>query len=117
MDYKAKLEEWFKFARAKRIGWSYRRPPIDFFLQKLGCRIPPIVFWSFGAAASVLGINFGIIWGVLMYLMVWKKEQAPISEVFAFSIFTGAMFGLLMAWLYSRLRQKNNLPSWDQFPK
>ena len=105
-------KQWLVYAEKQGVPQSYRQVPFDLIFQKMGFNFPPLLFWPFPAAVLVMGVYFGIFWGVLMYFFVWRKEEQSPQAVALASAGAGLLFGVAMAWLYTRARRKYALPPW-----
>lgn len=81
---------------------------------RAGVSIPPPHFASFGFNFVFSGTGFGVVWGLLMWFLVWSQRGTPgVQVVFAW-ILSGVSFGLLMALYYYIRARKYNLPLWSQ---
>lgn len=115
VSYEDKIKRWLEFASAKGLPNAIARPPIDRILSAVGMHLPPLVFWKFPAVAALLGLQFGVFWGVFMYLTVWGDR--PVLNTAIASVSVGLAFGISMATFLSWQRRKWNLPSWESLSK
>jgi RsiW-degrading membrane proteinase PrsW (M82 family) len=54
-------------------------------------------------------------WGILMYLISWRKQNMPIVLMILTAISGGLLFGLIMAIFLRGQAKKHNLPAWKEF--
>jgi len=74
-----------------------KAPPLHRFCWRHGILIPPPMLASFWFNVALLGIFFGVTWGVVMTVLL------------AF----GVLFGFFMA-IYARMKTRHHeLPSWQ----
>jgi hypothetical protein len=110
MNYEEKIKKWLEYAKSNSIPNSIARPLIDRVLSSIGFRLPPFFFWKFPWVALALGCQFGVFWGLFMYLTVWR-ERSVLSIVIA-TLSAAIPFGIFMAAFFSFLRRKWPKPSW-----
>jgi membrane associated rhomboid family serine protease len=92
-------------------------PPLFRLAWKLGVPIRPPHFLGFGATALVMGIPFGIFWGILMWFTVWHKQGGSMIAAIVASAAAGFLFGVLMAAYYRWRFSKLQLPEWSEYEK
>lgn len=88
-------------------------PPLIRFLWWLGVNIPPLPFASFWQVFGLMAGSFSIMYGLLMYLMVWRPQGMSPLFACAVSLITSVLFGLTMALFYLWLRRVHKLPDWQ----
>ena len=91
---------------------SNYEPPLLRLLWRLGVDARPPHFASFGVNALVSGIFFGSVWGISMWLFLWRQQAAPVVVSLFSSFLAGLLFGIAMATHYTYGRRKYKLPSW-----
>lgn len=89
-------------------------PPATRLLWRLGVEVPPPHFAGFFGAALVSGTFFGVVWGVLMWLIVWQHQGLSLAATSLTVLSAGLLFGLFMAAYYAWGRRKHALPAWEQ---
>jgi uncharacterized protein DUF6404 len=47
----------------------------------MGIETPPPHFASFGSIALMMGLFFGVGWGLVMWFLVWRADEVPIAIV------------------------------------
>ncbi|MBE8715943.1 DUF6404 family protein [Cellvibrio polysaccharolyticus] len=98
------FEEKFSFATKEleiaKIWKSNYNPPFVKLIHKLGFKVPPPHYNSFLTNALSTGIYFGLVWGLLMYFLVWKEQGMPIALISLATLFAGTFFGVGMASYY-----------------
>lgn len=77
--------------------------------RKLGIRLRPLCFKTFGRLALFYGIGFAIIWGLLRLLLV-LAGGGGIADVVVAPIVGGLLFGPAMAAYVRRRHGKPGLP-------
>jgi hypothetical protein len=90
-------------------------PPLFRLLWKLGLEVPPPLFWSFAGAALVMGGFFGVVWGLMMWLMLWREQMMSPLAAGISSASAGVFFGVVMAAYYSYKRRQLGLPAWKDY--
>ncbi|MFM4685159.1 DUF6404 family protein [Klebsiella pneumoniae] len=87
-------------------------PPLIRFLWWLGVKIPPLPFASFWQVFGLMAGSFSVMYGLLMYLMVWRPQGMSPLFACAVSLIMSVLFGLTMAFFYLWLRRVHKLPDW-----
>lgn len=91
-------------------------PPLYRLAWRLGLRIAPPLYQSFTTRAVIQGVEFAAIWGLLMWLLLWRSEGRSIVAVLTDSAFAGLFFGLTMAAYFRRKARGLHLPPLDAPP-
>jgi hypothetical protein len=91
-------------------------PPLYRLLWRLGFDIPPPPFASFASNALMMGITFAVVWGLLMWFVLWRGEFSTIAAIVT-SVVAGVCFGLAMAAYYRWRVSKLGLPRWEDYPR
>lgn len=115
MTHTEKLEAMKRHMAALGILPSTAAPPAWRLLWRFGVEIPPPIFLGFWRAALYMGAIFGVLWGALMWLLLWAWWGMPLSFILVSALAAGVLFGLLMATYYRYLARKHNLPSWAEY--
>lgn len=92
-------------------------PPALHLLWKLGIDVRPPHFAGFAANALVTGSVFALVWGAVMWWMVWSGEGMPVAIAVVSALAAGILFGLMMAGYYRYGARKHQLPSWDELAR
>ncbi|OZO52157.1 hypothetical protein CG706_22265 [Escherichia coli] len=110
---KRKKERAIAIMESKKMWSSNYAPPLLRLAWRMGVRIPPLPFAPFWQVALLMGVPFGTIWGLLMWVFIWKDtEMLPIDAIvrsFYFDIF----FGISMAIYHLWRKAANKLPDWN----
>jgi len=93
--------------------WS-SRPRLWRLLWRLGAKIPPPLFMSAWARALFSALTFAIIWGTLMWILIWRAQKISPLAALASAVFVGFFVGGMSAALAARKRRKLSLPQWGQ---
>ena len=115
MTHSEKLEAMKRHMTALGILQSTAAPPAWKLLWRLGVEIPPPLFLGFWHAALFMGTFFGLLWGAVMWLILWSWQGMPLAFVAIGSLSAGILFGLLMATYFRYLARKHNLPAWADY--
>ena len=81
--------------------------------RKFGVQLPPPHYASFITNTLVTGGFFGVLWGTLMYFLIWK-DQHTVGSTVKIAAIGGLCFGLAMACYYKYSAQKNQLTPWSE---
>lgn len=95
-----------------KIWPSNYNPPLVRLIRHLGFKVPPPHYNSFFGNAILMGTMFGILWGVLMYLMLWQSQNMTTASMLTAVGIAGSLFGLSMASYYKYSAKKNALTPW-----
>ena len=80
--------------------------------HRLGIRLRPVYFETFGRLALFYGIGFAIIWSLFRILLV-LAQGGGLADVVAAPLVGGLLFGPAMALSVRRQHGKLGLPSWE----
>ena len=90
-------------------------PLLHRWLWKLGFRVPPPLMMGLVPNALLMGGFFGPVWGLLMWLMLWRRSQMPVGMALLAAVLAGVLFGLSMG-LYGRwIARRRGIPLWRDF--
>ena len=115
MTHEEKMQKMYDDLPRRGILKSSYAPPHYKILWMLGIRIPPPIFSSFITLFLAQASFFAVFWGVLMYLMVWRKQDITLELMVSSACVVGMLFGLITAALIKRQAKKHNLPSWKDY--
>lgn len=115
-SYQEKMKAWNEFAQSKRIPPNYRGVPTLLFMR-IGKESAPLIFSGFWRIAGFLGLNYALMWGVFMYIMMWRRTEIPITYQVVSTLCAGLFFGVFMALMYRRHKRKHDLRTWEDFGK
>jgi len=87
--------------------------PIHILFWKLGFKIRPAHYNSYLRNATFIGLWFSVVWGLLMWFFEWRSMSISIPVAVGFSVFAGALFGIILATYYKWSARKHNLSKWD----
>jgi len=112
--FRTRLRASLDLLAATGMWRSNYAPPAYRLLWACGLRVPPPHFRSFAANAVSCGVAFGVVWGAMMWLLVWSNERLPSAAgALAASTIAGLLFGVLMAAYYRHGQRKHALPTWS----
>ncbi|MEO7108712.1 MAG: DUF6404 family protein [Rhodoferax sp.] len=116
MTQLGKLESYKQYMTAKGIGEATAFPPAWVMLWSIGVKIPPPPFLGFVSLALITGGIFGPLFGLGAWLLGNRGfRQMPATKALWVALFTGAVFGLIMAAYYRQMARKHRLGSWARF--
>ena len=84
-------------------------------LWKLGFRVPPPLMMGLVPNALLMGGFFGPVWGLLMWLMLWRRSQMPVGMVLQAMVLAGVLFGLSMGMYGRWIAGRHGIPHWRDF--
>jgi hypothetical protein len=113
MSFEEKRQAALAMLAATGMWRSNYAPPLYRLLWRLGIKVPPPHFASFRSNFAFPGICFGVLWGLLMWLMFWSNQGVPIQRAIILSAVAGVFFGLAMAAFYRHGARKHALPKWQ----
>ncbi|MDG0816253.1 DUF6404 family protein [Bdellovibrio svalbardensis] len=114
MTYQDKVAAWNEFVKSKKMQRGYAQFPTLTYV-KFGHEPAPLLFWGFWEITALLGINYGVGWGIAMHFLSWKQMNAPLWLQVGAAVFAGLSFGAVMAWMMKRQLKKYNLSTWEKF--
>ncbi|KXF81940.1 DUF6404 family protein [Enterovibrio coralii] len=117
MDYDKKLELALKELNAKGNNISDVNLKYAKTLMRFGFRLPPPHYQSFWCNLVSSGSSFGVIWGALMWFMLWEPAGKTFVECLTLMVMGGALFGLLNASFYRLRRKRLGLSTWNELGK
>jgi hypothetical protein len=79
----------------------------------LGLTDRPPHYRPFWRNALWSGAYFASLWGVAMWLLLWRGEGMPWGLAVGRTVFAGAFFGLWMAAYYHRSARRHGLSRWE----
>jgi hypothetical protein len=92
---------------------AHRAEPAPLRLaRKLGFRLRPVYFETFGRLTLFYGIGFAIIWGLFRCLTVLASD-GTVTDVVVPPLIGAVLFGPAMAAYIRRQHGKLGLPSWE----
>ena len=111
-----KLDSYMEYMAAKGISKATAFPPAWVVLWSIGVQIPPPPFLGFASLTLIAGGLFGPLFALGAWLLGNRGlREMPASKALWVALFTGAVFGLIMAAYYRRLARKHGLGSWAGF--
>jgi len=116
MDHQAKVAHLLEDLKQRGISEYTTAPPFYRLLWRMGIETPPPHFASFGSIALMMGMFFGVGWGLVMWFLVWRADDVPIAIVVIMSVVAGALFGVIMAAYFRWRARKLALPPWQDYP-
>ncbi|MEM0989834.1 MAG: DUF6404 family protein [Pseudomonadota bacterium] len=99
---------------AAGINLSNGMPPVFRLMRAAGFQPRPPHYSSFNRIALSMGAPFGLLFGGVMWLVVWSDEGMPMPLVLAAVVLSGALFGFAMAYLTRRAAEKHGLSDWEE---
>jgi hypothetical protein len=116
MDHQAKVAHLLEDLKQRGIGPFTTAPPLYRLLWWMGIETPPPHFASFGSTALVMGLFFGVFWGLIMWFLGWRANDVPIASAMTMSVVAGVLFGVITAAYFRWRASKLALPPWQDYP-
>ena len=116
MDHQAKIAHLLEEFKQRGIGQYTTAPPLYRLLWRIGIEAPPPHFASFGSIALLMGLFFGVFWGLVMWFTIWREDDMPIALALTTSAIAGLLFGVIMAAYFRWRARKLALPPWQDYP-
>jgi hypothetical protein len=113
MDFDARQQQALAILDRTGMHRSSYAPPLLQVLWRMGVQVRPPHFMGFWRAAALTGGWFGAAWGLVMWLMLWSRQQMDGRMALAGACGAGLCFGLSMALYYAHGKKKYQLPSWE----
>jgi hypothetical protein len=117
MTHREKVDRLIVEMQSKGVNPYTAAPPVFRLLWSMGIEVPPPHFLSFMTITLVMGTFFGVFWGGLMWLLLWRNSEAPGIFNVTVPALAGLFFGLAMAWLLRRKAARLQLPAWKDYPE
>jgi Family of unknown function (DUF6404) len=92
-------------------------PPLLRLLWRFGLDVPPPHFGSFFRNALCLGVPFGIVYSLFMWLLMWRSMSMGATKLLLTAALAATIFGVLMASYYLYSQRKFKIPLWEDFEK
>jgi hypothetical protein len=115
MDHKEKVAAALDDLTRRGVWRMNSAPPLYHVLWWLGIEIPPPYYGGFWPTAALTGVFFGVVWGLLMWFILWKDEQTPFAIAIVISVIAGVAFGCSMAAYYRWRARQLGLPPWEAY--
>lgn len=113
MRFEQKLTAALGLLASTGMWRSNYAPPLHCLLWKVGAKTPPPHFRSFTANFVSAGLWSGVVWGLLMWFIVWPHKSP--AAAFVAALFMGVFSGLCMAAYYRYGARKYGIPLWKDF--
>ncbi len=81
-------------------------------LWKLGLKVIPPPFCTFGSNFLVNAIFMSVFWGIWMIFIVWDSGVSLIAKIISI-IFVGIFIGYYKASLTRKIQRDHHLPRWE----
>lgn len=109
-DYQQRMQALTDELHAQGVPKSTSAPPAYRLAWRMGLRVRPPLYQSFASLAIGMGLWFGVLWGLVMWLLFWRRDALSITTAFGASLAAGVLFGLMMAAYYRRKARGLRLP-------
>jgi hypothetical protein len=103
--------------RARGLPAGTAVPPVWKLLWRLGIRMPPPLFLGFWSNALLLGVIFGALWGMVMWLLIWSAQGMPVAWALSGALLAAVLFGVTMAAVMRYFARRHALPSWADYQR
>jgi len=120
MEFEKKIEIYIQDMTER--GWKKwsSSPPLYRLFWKLGWKVPPPIFNSFGKNFVLHGLWFGVFmwfWFLLINLFETKYLNLYIIILLTTvsAVVAGLISGALMAWFFRRKNRKLGMGDWENY--
>jgi hypothetical protein len=113
--YEPRYQAALRAADAAGLSRVIAEPPHLRLLRRMGLQPRPPHFAAFSTNFMAHGLPFALIWGVIMWLLVWGGTVPPATAAVA-ALLAGIAFGLVVAFLYRGTAERKGLPRWEDLP-
>ena len=120
MTHQDKVDHLIEELGQQGIGPYTVAPPLFRLLWRLGLEVPPPFFLGFRQLTLLLGISFGVLWGAIMWLWVWRELGlvGSLAVGVPSTVLAGLLFGVIMALFFRWRAGRLELPSsWKDYPR
>lgn len=112
MTFQTRREQSLAILRNTGMWRCNYEPPYLRILWRIGVEIPPPHFVPFSQMAMLATLWFSVVWGTIMWNLVWAKQGLTGIAAVCISCLAALFFGLSMGIYFAYGRRKYNLPSW-----
>lgn len=112
MSFEEKYQRAQEELASTNIKKPNANPPIFLFLHKLGVKVPPPHYNHFLGNLLLTGSFFGVVWGLIMYISMWRNQYMPAQTAILTAACAGLFFGIFMAGYFKVSAKKNKLSQW-----
>ena len=113
MSFERRMERALAIMESKNMWRCNYAPPLLRGLWRLGVKIPPLPFVSFWQITLIMGLMFGLLWGLIVWFSSWKEIGVQPLWAILWSQMGGILFGVLMATFHGWRKKANKLPDWQ----
>ena len=114
--YPAKVRAALQLMHDAGVPQALRAPPLHRLLWRLGIAVPPPLLAGFAANALLMGVFFGVAWGVLMLPLFGVLVPLKTWGIVGSAGLAGVMFGVIMGLIMRAQQQRYRLPAWGSLP-
>ena len=115
LPFNEKVLAYRAYMLTHRIATGSSTPPLWRLLWRMGVQVAPPHFLGFFPLIAIHGSFFGSLWGLAMYLLLWRSQGMPLSIAFGLALLAGMLFGLLQSYQVRRQARRVNLPAWQDW--
>lgn len=73
----------------------------------------PPHYLGFWRVVVSFGAYFALVWGIGMWLLMWREQGMAVGLACLFAVIAGSLFGVIMAYAYGVARRKWGLSRWE----
>ncbi len=81
-------------------------------LRRLGLKPRPPNYQTFLRVWLTQGLSFGLPWGLIMWIWVWRQDGQSIATSVTLAALAGTLFGLGFAVINSNRHKRHRLSRW-----
>ena len=114
-EFGQRLQRALVMLDGKGLPRGTSAPLLHRWLWKLGFRVPPPLMMGFVPNALLMWGFLGPTWGLVMWLVGWRRSQMPVGMVLQAMVLAGVLFGLSMGMYGRWIAGRHGIPHWRDF--
>lgn len=114
MAFAQKYEKAIEELRASKIWGANHDQPLNKIYRKLGLKVPPPHYASFGQLFLAHGLFFLIMWIVLWIFNPFSWPGMTVTLMVGTGLLGGLIYSAIMAAYYRWDCKRHNLTPWDE---
>jgi hypothetical protein len=112
-DYRDNMLRMVKELEAQGVNRYTSAPPIYRLAWRLGFRVKPPLYQSFGVRTVIFGLSFVIVFVVGQWLLALSARDFMLKRALLVGIFSAALSSLATSFILWRKLERLRLPQLD----